>query len=150
MSRESARAAEGSDGPGETRSESGGAGVSGGASGGFLTSMPFVTASFSLVMIGSFSRVLSFSRFRSRTIFAGSSLAPETLSLPKRLTLAGEFVGSVFILSATSVNTLGFAIFRSTYLVQELSGRLPRLLQIPSPCHCCQIYSELPLGDFSH
>ena len=124
MSRESGRAVEGPGEPGEKRSD-GGAGVSGGASRGFLTSAPLMAVSMSLVMPGFLGRPLSFGRLRSRAIFAKSSLASATLSLLVRLALNGEFVGSVFTLSASSLEIPQFGIICKTYLARELSDQLP-------------------------
>ena len=125
MSRDPGRAADGSEGPGEKTSGSGGAGVSGGASRGFLTSTSLIAKPFTLAIPGFLGRVLSFGRVRSRAIFAKSSLASVTLSLLRRLTLAGELVGSVFTLSAASLGSFQFAIVYNAYLARELSCQLP-------------------------
>ena len=125
VSRESCRAAEDSEGPGEKRSDGAGAGVSGGASRGFLTSRCLMIVSLSLAVPEFLGRTLSLGRLRSRANFARSSLASTTLSLPERFTLMGEFIGSVFTLSASSLAYLGFAIVHSTYLFRELSDQMP-------------------------
>lgn len=131
--------AEGSEGPGEKRSDGGGAGVSGGASRGFLTSASLMVISLSLAIPVFLGRALSFGRFRSRAIFAKSSLVSATFSLLERLTLTGELIGSVFTLSASSLESpsiwdylqhlLGSRAFRP---VAVTVADAPNALSLPS------------------